>query len=149
MMKIKMGKMEVDKNIKPWIFLILMLFSFLFFIMFSIDVVSIYIDTKDYVKVEATVIDIGYEHVPNITEGDSVDHYAVLQYEYNGKTYHCQKLLHMIMFYPKINSKTKIYIDPNVPTNFRNTWQIGNDILGAVLGLVFTIAMIKCYIEKK
>ena len=150
MMKIKMGKVQVNQNLNPIIFLVLMIFSLLLFLMFSINLVSTYIETKDYVKVDSVVTSIGHKHVPNTNEVDSVYHYAELEYVYNGRTYHCNKTLHMAMFYPKINSKMRIYIDPDVPTRFRDTWIIGVDIVACSISLIFALVMIKCYqIRKK
>ena len=149
MMKIKIGKIEVDQNLNPIIFLVLMIFSLLLFLMFSINLVSTYIETKDYVKVDSVVTSIGHKHVPNTNEVDSVYHYAELEYVYNGKTYHCNKTLHMAMFYPKINSKMKIYIDPDVPTRFRDTWIVSVDIAGCIISLIFSLAMLHGYIIRR
>ena len=149
MFKIKMKKVEVNQNLTPIIFLLLMIFSFLLFLIFSINLISNYIEIKDYVKVDSVVTNVEHKPVPNTSEVESFEYFADLQYEYNGKTYQCKKRLHIAVFYPKINSKMTIYINPKEPTKFRDTWIISIDIVGCIVSLIFALAMIHGYIIRK
>lgn len=56
----KIGKMQVNQDISPKIFLILFIFSLILLLIFGGQTINIFIKTKDYVKVCAKITEIGY-----------------------------------------------------------------------------------------
>ena len=64
---IKVGKMQVNNNINPKIFLILCIFSCILFFIFGASTIINFIKTKDYVKIlykgNVAFISANSEHV--------------------------------------------------------------------------------------
>ena len=145
---IKVGEIQVNKNLNPKIIIILIIASFLMFLFFSISIISIFVGTKDYIKVNATVIDVGHDKVPS-SGRETISYYANLEYEYGGKKYQHKQTLYMFISYPEINSKVNIYIDPQSPSNVRNTSIIPIEVIVILISLIFNIAMIKIYLKLK
>ena len=145
---IEVGKVKVNENIKKNVFLLCIIFSFCMFLMFSINLASLYIETKDYVEIQAVVTDVGVGYYHS-SDGQSTYYYADLEYNYNGEHYSYKQRLHMFIFYPKINSKVNIYINPNLPTEVRDTWIVPIDIGGILFSLIFNILTIKAYLIRR
>ncbi len=145
---IKMGKIEVNNKIPLKVFLFCILFSFGLFLIFGGYLISEFIKTKDYIKISSTVKNVGHYQVRN-SDDFSTYYYADLVYDYNGKSYEYRKTLHMFLFYPKVNSKVTIYIDPNSPTLVRNTWVTSLGVIIIIFLLIFHFGMIKAYLVRK
>ena len=143
---VKVGKAEVNREVKPIVYLICVLFSFALFSMFFINLIYQFISTINYVKVKATVVDVG-----NYYDGgsSSINYYADLDYSYKGKNYTYKSNRNIFIFYPKINSKMNLYINPSNPSQVRNSWLVNLDIFASITMLIIHIFLIKAYILRK
>ena len=81
---IKVGKLQVNNNVNPKFFLILYIFSFILLIIFGGFTITNFIKTKDYVKIEATITEVGYHHH---YDSDSYSDYIKLEYKYDNNNY--------------------------------------------------------------
>ncbi len=145
---VKIGKITVNKNLNKNVFLVCILLSFIIFLIFSIHLASIIIKTKDYIKIQSIVTDVGYYQTPS-PDGFTTYHYADLEYDYNNTHYHYRKKLHISIFYPKVNSKENLYINPDSPLEVRDTWLITIDIFLIIFSLIFHVFAIKFYLIRR
>ena len=145
---IKVGKVYINQKLNPNVFLVCILFSFIMLLVFGVNLISIFIKTKDYVKVESIVTNVGHHEVYS-SDGDGSYGYADLEYYYKGTRYQYRKTLHIFIFYPKVKSKVNIYINPNFPTEVRDSWIVNIDILMTIFFLIFHIIMIKAYLFRR
>ncbi len=143
---IKIGKIKVNEKLGPNVFLACILLSFIIFLIFSINLASIFIKTKNYIKIKSIVTDVGYYTVHS---SDNTYHYADVEYDYNGTHYHYRKTLHIFIFYPKIKSKINLYINPKMPTEVRDTWLTTIDIFVVIFSLIFHLFAIKFYLIRR
>lgn len=145
---IKIGKIMVNKKVNTNVFLVCILLSFIIFLIFSINFASIIIKTKDYIKVQSIITDVGYSELPS-SDGLTTYHYADLEYDYKNTHYHYRKKLHLFIFYPKVNSKENLYINPNSPLEVRDTWLTTIDAVVVIFSLMFHIFAIKFYLIRR
>lgn len=140
--------MVVNRNINKNVFLLLIVFALGIFTFFTYNLVKFIITTKDYVKVEAEVVDI-VNHYAYSPDGDSIYHYVKLKYEYKGQIYEQEKRIGVFLVYPKIGKKMKIKINPNNALEIKDTYMRNFLILVSSFSLLFTILLTKAYFIRR
>ena len=142
---IKMGKMKVNENVSPKTFFWIMIFSIIIFAYLTIYNICNYINTKDYIKVEATITWVGTEY---INESDSTYSYIEYKYEYGEEDY-TNKQRVAFRFNKKVGETQNIHINPNNPSEVKDTYMTNTSLIICGIMFVITIFMIKGYSIRK
>ena len=135
-----MIKMQVNKNINPQVFLVLIFFSLILFAIFFGSLVKMLIATKDYVKTTAEINYIGRTK-------DSYN-YVTVSYKYNNEEYTTNQIV-LLKHTKKIGNKYKIYINPENPNETRDNRPFYINILMSIFLLFMHISMIILYVLRK
>ena len=143
---IKVGKLQVNEKVSSKVFLILIFFSLLLLIIFGKSFISTFINTKDYVKVDATITDVSYEIT--YEDGSNTYNYVKLKYVYNNNTYENKQRV-TFRFNKKVGNKIKIYVNPSNANEVRNNFNFRINIVMSVFALVIHIFMIKFYMVRR
>ena len=142
---IKVGKMQVNNNLNPKIFLILYIFSFVLLVIFGGFTITNFIRTKDYVKVEARIVDVGYNlHY----ESDSYSNYIKLEYEYDNNNYNNEQRV-VFRINKKIGNKITIYVNPINPVEVRDNYLTKLSVVISVFIIIFNLFCINAYRIRK
>lgn len=142
---IKIGKLQVNNNLDHKIFLILFIFSFVLFLIFGGYSLTNYIKTKDYVKVKATITEIGYhKHY----ESDSYSNYIKLEYEYDNNNYNNEQRV-VFRFNKKVGNKITIYVDPMNPVEVSDNYLTRLNSIISIFAIIFNLFCIKAYRIRK
>lgn len=142
---IKVGKMQVNNNITPKIFLILCIFSCILFFIFGASTIINFIKTKDYVKVEATIIQVGYHHH---YDSASNSDYIKLEYRYGNNKYNNEQRV-SFRGNKKVGTKTAIYVNPLNPIEVRDNYLTKLNIVITIVIIIFNLFCIKAYKIRK
>lgn len=142
---IKIGKLQVNNNLNPKTFLILYIFSLLLFVIFGGFTITNFIKTKDYVKVEATIIEVGYHRH---YDSDSYSDYIKLQYEYDNNNYNNEQRI-AFRANKKVGNKTTIYVNPLNPAEVRDNYLTRLNIVISSIIIIFNLFCIKAYRIRK
>lgn len=146
---IKIGKLQVNKNISPKTFWILTIFSLiLFFILWGYSIYN-YFKQKDYIELNAVITEVGYRYIPAGGEANAqIINYIKLSYEYDDKTYSSQQRV-AFKFNKKVGNLIRIYINPNNPEEMKDTYITNINFIINIITLVITIFLIKAYKIRK
>ena len=143
---IKVGKLQINEKVSSKVFLILIFFSLLLLIIFGRSFISTFINTKDYVKVDATITDVSYDIT--YEDGGNTYSYVKLKYEYNNNTYENKQRV-AFRFDKKVGNKVKIYINPSDANEVRDNFNYRLSIILSLVMLVIHIFMIKFYVVRR
>ena len=142
---IKIGKLQVNNNINPKTFLLLYIISFILLVIFGTYTITNFIKTKDYVKIEATITEVGYhQHY----ESDSYSNYIQLEYQYNNNYYKNEQRV-AFRGNKKVGNKTTIYINPLNPIEVRDNYLTKLNIVIGIVIIIFNVFCIKAYKTRK
>lgn len=139
----------INNNISPNTFLILIIFSFILFLVCFLQVANTFVSTKDYVKVYAQKSKL--TNVYNYRT-ESYDHFVEFNYSYNGNNYTSkEKVLLPFLFNTNNHHKnsTKIYINPENPSKIRNNYTIKVVGSAGLVAILFHVFCIKAYKVRK
>lgn len=138
--------MKINLNDNPRIFLICILFSFIAFIFCSSMLVKTLLESKDYLKTKATVIDVYRQYDQ---DGDFI-YYVKLSFDYENKHFYTNQRV-SFGFNKKEGKEISIYFNPKNPTQVRSNWWFRTYIITSILTFTFFIGMIIGYrqIKKK
>lgn len=145
---IKVGKIKVNKDISPKTFLIITIFAFLLFLSCFSYSIFYFFKTKDYIKLDAVIVDVGYEYSNYGSENESRIYYMQVGYEYNNKNYINKQRVNF-RFNKNKGDVVKIYVNPNNPEEIKDTYNTNIFIFLSILTLVLTIALAKGYKIRK
>ena len=142
---IKVGKLQVNNNINPKTFLILYIISFILLVIFGTYTITNFIKTKDYVKIEATITEVGYhQHY----ESDSYSNYIQLEYQYNNNYYKNEQRV-AFRGNKKVGNKTTIYINQLNPIEVRDNYLTKLNIVIGIVIIIFNVFCIMAYKTRK
>ncbi len=142
---IKIGKLQVNNNLNPKTFLILYIFSLLLFVIFGGFTITNFIKTKDYVKVEATIIEVAYHYH---YDSNSYSDYIKLEYEYDNNNYNNEQRI-AFRANKKVGNKTTIYVNPLNPAEVRDNYLTRLNIVISSIIIIFNLFCIKAYRMRK
>lgn len=142
---IKVGKLQVNNNLNPKIFLILYIFSFIVFVVFCGFTITNFIITKNYVKLEATITEVGYRHY---YDSDGYSNYIKLEYEYHNNNYNNEQRV-AFRANKKVGNKTTIYVNPLNPIEVRDNYLTKLNIVISIVIIIFNLFCIKAYRTRK
>ena len=137
---IKIGKLQVNENVSSNLFLILIFFSLLLLIIFGRNFMLTFINTRDYIKVDATITDVSYDFT--YEDGGNTYNYVKLKYVYNNNTYENKQRV-AFRFNKKVGNRIEIYVNPSNANEVRNNFDFRISIVMSVFALVIHIFMIK------
>ena len=143
---IKVGKLQINEKVSSKVFLILIFFSLLLLIIFGKNFISTFLNTKDYIKVDATITDVSYDIT--YEDGGNTYSYVKLKYEYNNNTYENKQRV-AFRFDKKVGNKVKIYINPSDANEVRDNFNYRLSIILSLVMLVIHIFMIKFYVVRR
>lgn len=142
---IKVGKLQVNNTLNPKVFLILYIFSFILLVVFGGFTITNFIKTKDYVKIEATITEVGYHHY---YDPDSYSDYIKLEYQYDNNNYNNEQRV-AFRGNKKVGNKTTIYVNPLNPIEVRDNYLTRINIVISIVIIVFNLFCIKAYLIRK
>ena len=142
---IKVGKLQVNNTLNPKVFLILYIFSFILLVVFGGFTITNFIKTKDYVKIEATITEVGYHHH---YDSDSYSDYIKLEYQYDNNNYNNEQRV-AFRGNKKVGNKTTIYVNPLNPIEVRDNYLTRINIVISIVIIVFNLFCIKAYLIRK
>ena len=106
-------------------------------------------DIKDYVKVNATIIESGYRYIGPSSEESKID-YIKVKYEYKNNEYIKELRVNVLLIYPKVGSNRTILINPNNPEEVDNHYIRVLCLIASVLLFIFNLFVFNAYrIRKK
>ena len=142
---IKVGKLQVNNSLELKIFLILYIISFILFVVFCGFKITIFIKTKDYVKIEAKISEVGYhQHY----ESDSYSDYIKFEYKYDNNNYTNEQRV-AFRGNKKVGNKTTIYVNPSNPVEVRDNYLTRLNIVISIVIIIFNVFCIKAYRARK
>jgi len=143
---IKVGKLQINNNLNPKFFLILYIFSFILLVIFGGFTITNFIKTKEYVKVQATITEVGYHHHLGY---DSYSDYIKLEYQYDDNKYNNEQRV-AFRGNKKVGEKINIYVNPSNPIEARDNYLTRINIIISIVIIIFNLFCIKAYrIRKK
>lgn len=144
-------EMQINNDISPNKYLIILIFSFLMTIFFLCWTVTYYIQVKDYIKVNATIIDIWFEEECDMDRNCNRENYIKVKYNFDNETY-IKNIKVFFKFNKKINNNnnTTIRINPTQPNEIKNQYYSRLSLIILIFCTVFTLVIWKAYnIRKK
>lgn len=128
---------QVNLPFKVWI--ILAIFSFLMFLFFGMYSIKDYIYTSRYIKVEAIITNVW---TSSSSYDDTYSIYRDFTYQYDGNNYSGTQ---EVLLGSQVDKKINIYIDPENPSKYKNTY-ISNVTIGMTLffGIVTLFVVSSC-----
>lgn len=140
--------MEVDEKISPKKYLLMVLFSFILFIIFLGEMLDLFYKAKDFVRVDANVV--GLEYRSDDTQDGGTTNYQnlILTYNYDNKEYSGEYRI-FSKSSKKRKDSIKIYINPNDPSEIRNDYMISLTAILSVFGILAHIFCIKAYLVRR
>ncbi len=142
-------KTEINNNISPKIYLIIFIFALLMFICTFIVTAKYYITIKDYIKINATIIESGYRYTGPTSEESKIN-YIKVKYEYKNNEYIKElRITDFLIKYPNVGSNRTILINPNNPGEVDNHYMRMICSIASVLLLIFTLFVFNAYRIKK
>lgn len=141
---IKVGKIQVNENISPKVYLIFIFFSLGLLMFVGCSGLSIFLKTKDYVKVNSKITKVDYRIIYKNGNDYTTINYVMLEYEYNGNKYENEQRI-SFKFNKKVGNKVKIYIDPSHPKKVRDNYIFRLNIFFSIVLLIMHILLIKFY----
>lgn len=147
-----MIKIKVNQDISPKTFLMLIIFSLILFLILGGYTINIFIKTRDYVKVYASITEVSRRDYATKGGSSTVDNYAnyiKLRYTYNNGRYTNEQRV-LFRFNKKEGDKIKIYVNPKNPMEVRDNYMTRVGIAFSLMIIFFNIFCIKAYqIRKK
>lgn len=140
--------MQVNNNINQKTFLILIIFSLILFLIFGGYTINNFVKTKDYVKVYASITEVGYDVIPNGSGDSSYENYIKVSYTYNNNFY-TNKQRVAFRFNKKEGDNIKIYVNPKNPIEIRDNYITRICITVSLIIVLFNIFCIRAYIIRK
>ena len=144
---IEKGKIEVNYNISPKIFLLLFIFSLIMFLIFATMWINIINKVKNYDKVNATIVDVGY-HIDYETVKPQYYNYIKFNYTYNGNEYTSEQKA-AFRLNKQEGKNVVVYVNPNNPNEMVNTYLKNIYFIISIFLLIMTIFLIKLYTIRK
>ncbi len=145
---LKIGKFQVNNNVDPKLFLFAIVIAFSMFLLFGISTINNFVKTKDYVKVYASIIEVGYDSVPDGSGDSSFVNYIKVSYSYNNTNY-TNKQKVTFRFNKKVGNKVKIYINPTNPSEVRNNYMTKLNVMATLISTLFIAFCVPAYITRK
>ena len=141
------GEIQVNKNIKPKTYLIIGVITCISTLITLVYLINQFIKTQNYVKVDAAIVEVGYDEVK--TEGENhYYNYIILRYTYDNNSYTYKQGV-IFRFNKREEDKIKIYINPEQPDEVRDSYSIRLAIIVCLFLGVFDYFCIKAYIVRK
>lgn len=145
----KKTKIEINNNITPRTYLIISILALLIFICSFVATAKYYLAIKDYVKINATIIDSGYRYTGSSSEQSKIN-YIEVKYEYKNKEYTKElRITDFLIKYPKVGSNRNILINPNNPGEVDNHYMRIACLIASILSLIFTLFIFNAYRIRK
>ena len=108
-----------------------------------------YITIKDYIKINATIIESGYRYTGPTSEESKIN-YIKVKYEYKNNEYIKElRITDFLIKYPNVGSNRTILINPNNPGEVDNHYMRMICSIASVLLLIFTLFVFNAYRIKK
>ena len=143
---IKIGEMQVNRNINPKTFLFLIIILSCTFLAISTYLVIQFKNIKEYKKLEATIIDVYTERSRGTRDSTSQTYnYVKFSYVFNNQEYENSQLLSIGSYFVNIGELMNIYVNPNNPHEVLDMFTIKLAIFMDIFVLVFLIFLIKAY----
>ncbi len=140
-----MNKIKINNNISPRTYLIISIFALLMLICAFIVTAKYYIAIKDYIKINATIIESGYRYT-GLTSEESEINYIKVKYEYKNNEYTKElRITDFLISYPKVGSNRTILINPNNPEEVDNHYMRIMCSIASILLLIFTLFIFNAY----
>ena len=141
--------MKINNNISPKTYLIISIIALLMFICTFIVTAKYYIAIKDYIKINATIIESGYRYIGPTSEQSEI-HYIKVKYEYKNNEYIKElRITDVLIKYPKVGSNRTILINPNNPKEVDNHYMRIACSIASILLFIFTLFVFNAYRIKK
>ncbi|MCX4255193.1 MAG: hypothetical protein OSJ63_08045 [Bacilli bacterium] len=138
-------KSEINNNISPKTYLVIAMFALVMFICSFAVTIKYYIAIKDYVKINATIIESGYRYTGPSSEESKIN-YIKVKYEYKNKEYNKElRITDFLIKYPKVGNNRTILINPNNPEEVDNHYMRIACSIASVLLLIFTLFIFNAY----
>lgn len=140
-------KIQINENINSKTFLVIAFISlFMFFLVFGWSINN-FVQTKNYVKVKAIIIDTITECRHGSSDNKQCTKFAKLEYQYDGKSYYTEQRL---FFGTAImGSKISIYVNSENPEEVRDNYNTRLMMLLSLMMLFICCVIFKCYWIKK
>jgi len=126
----------------PDLFLKLAIFTIVSFVIFINFIITGLLKTKDYVKVEATIVELNYV-VSEEQYESKLDHIKI-EYKYNNQKYE-QPHRVLLRFNKKVGDIIKISVDPKDPNQIKDIYVLVMEFVFASVMLLLSILLIKVY----
>lgn len=140
---------KINNNICQRTYLIISIVALLMFICTFIVTVKYYIAIKDYIKINATIIESGYRYTGS-TSSESKINYIKVKYEYKNNEYIKElRITDFLIKYPKVGSNRTILINPNNLGEVDNHYMRIACSIALVLLLIFTLFIFNAYRVRK
>lgn len=144
-----MKKFKNNNNISPKTYLVISIFALVMFICSFTVTIKYYITVKDYVKINATIIESGYRYT-GLSFEESKINYIKVKYEYENKEYNKElRITDFLIKYPKVGKNRTILINPNNPGEVDNHYMRITCLIASVLLLIFTLFIFNAYRIKR
>ena len=144
---IKVGKLQVNREVKPRTFLILTIYSFILFLMFFCYTINNFIKIKDYIQVYGLIKETGTSFA--VRDNESTYKYVILSYSYNDNEYTTEQTVSRLFSNKKVGDTMKIYINPKNPSEVIDNYMTKLSIILSLFSFSFHICLYIAMLKKK